>query len=125
MTAIMLAFGGALGTLLRYGASVACASALGTQWPYGTFLVNLVGSFLLGIVSEVAVGKVALGVDMRLVLGTGVLGGFTTYSAFNLESLRMAQAGEGARVLGYVVTTVLCCMLAGMLGLWLGARMAR
>lgn len=113
---LAIALGGALGTALRYGLNVATVAWLGPALPYGTFAANVVGSFLLGIVMEVAGGREILGTDARLVLGTGVLGGFTTYSSFNLEAIRLAEQGAWARAGGYVGATVVVCVIAGIAG---------
>ena len=118
VSALLVTFGGALGTLLRYCTNVWLAQLVGPALPYGTFTVNVVGSFLIGVLS-------VLGVGLRLILGTGVLGGFTTYSSFNLETLRMAEQGEAGRAAGYVVLTLLSCWCAGALGLWLPQKLLR
>jgi fluoride exporter len=122
---LLVTLGGALGTLLRYQTNVWLALWLGPTLPYGTFVVNVLGSFLIGVLSVLGVGHAWLGVELRLILGTGVLGGFTTYSSFNLETLRMAQQGELSRAFGYVTLTVLSCLSAGALGLWVSQRLVR
>jgi CrcB protein len=114
--------GGAVGSVLRYWMNVGLVQLLGPELPYGTFAVNVVGSFLIGVLSVLGAGHSWLGVELRLVLGTGVLGGFTTYSSFNLETLRLAQQGELARAVGYVALTLVSCLCAGALGLWLSGR---
>jgi CrcB protein len=119
-TALLIAAGGAAGTLLRYAAAVGMAQWLGTSFPYGTLLVNLLGCLALGALLEAAPDARLFDVELRLLLGTGVLGGFTTYSAFNLETLRMFQQGQAARAGGYLFATLLGCLLAGWLGLALG-----
>ncbi len=125
VSALLVTFGGALGTLLRYCTNVWLAQLVGPALPYGTFTVNVVGSFLIGVLSVLGVGHSLLGVELRLILGTGVLGGFTTYSSFNLETLRMAEQGEAGRAAGYVVLTLLSCWCAGALGLWLPQKLLR
>jgi CrcB protein len=120
----LIALGGAFGTLLRYWTNVASTSALGSALPYGTFAVNVIGSFLIGALGELGEGRALLGVPLRLVLGTGVLGGFTTYSSFNAETLRIAQSGELGRASLYALATLASCWLAGLGGIVLG-RMAR
>jgi len=119
-TALLIAAGGAAGTLLRYGAGVGMAQWLGSGFPYGTLFVNLLGCLALGALLEAAPDARLFDVELRLLLGTGVLGGFTTYSAFNLETLRMLQQGQPARAGAYLLATLLGCLLAGWLGLVLG-----
>ena len=117
MTWLLVALGGAAGTALRHGANLATVATLGASWPYGTFFVNVLGSFALGVVMEALGGRTLAGVDLRLVLGTGLLGGFTTYSSFNLETIRLWEQGAQGRASAYVIATVVLCLGAGFLGL--------
>ncbi len=116
MSLLLIAMGGALGTLMRYGVTIGLGRALGTELPYGTWAANLCGSFLLGVVAEVFSGATIAGTDARLILGVGVMGGFTTYSSFNLELLRMLEQGSLARSFGYLAVTLIACLLAGAAG---------
>lgn len=116
MTALWVALGGALGTLMRYGVTVGMARVAGVAWPFGTFTVNVLGSFGLAFLMELAPQRSVAGVDVRLVLGTGMLGGFTTYSSFNLETLRMAQQMGWGRASVYVTATLVVCFVGGLLG---------
>lgn len=118
MRYVLVGLFGALGSLLRFALAVGLAGV--SAWPLATFLVNVLGSFALGFVSEALVTVRLFGVDAQLVLGTGFLGGFTTYSAFDVQALRMLERGEWARGGGYIVATVLVCLLAGYAGLALG-----
>jgi CrcB protein len=120
LAVLLVALGGALGSVLRYGLTVLGQSWLGVTYPYGTFVANVVGSLLLGLTIELGAGRMVAGVDLRLVLGVGVLGGFTTYSSFNHETLRMLDAQLWARAAGYVGLTVTVCLVAGAIGIWLG-----
>lgn len=113
----LIALGGALGTSLRYGISVAMLAWLGRAFPYGTFAANILGSFLLGVVMESAGQREFAGVPWALILGTGVMGGFTTYSSFNLETIRLAEQGAYARAGIYVGATLVVCLLAGVGGI--------
>ncbi len=124
MEPLLIAAGGALGTLMRYGLNVSLAGAFGGLLPLHTFVANVVGSFALGLLMELGAGRHLAGTELRLVLGTGVLGGFTTYSSFNLESLTMAQEGQLGRAAGYVLGTLVVCLLAGAAGIALG-RLAK
>jgi len=118
--ALWIAAFGALGTLLRYGATVACIRVLGPEYPFGTLLVNFLGSFLLAALIPVADRIDLFGLDARLVLGIGLLGGFTTYSSFNLETVRMIEQGLALKALGYSALTLFGCLGSGALGLALG-----
>jgi CrcB protein len=120
MTALLVALGGALGTLGRYWIRLALLGTPGAAGVVGTFLVNVLGSFLLGVVVETCAGRTIAGVDTRLVLGVGVLGGFTTYSSFNMEAIQIAQQGEWGRAGGYMLATAAVCIAAGLAGLALG-----
>jgi CrcB protein len=121
----LIATGGALGTALRYVLAVGMLRWLGPALPWGTLTANALGSLLLGIVMEASGDRELAGVPVKLVLGTGVLGGFTTYSSYNLETLRLFEQGAWLRGGGYLVGTVLLCLLAGVAGValvrWLRA----
>jgi fluoride exporter len=118
-----ICLGGAAGTGARYALSGWILTALGTGFPYGTLAVNVIGSFLLGAIMQAALSTNLIAPALRLALTTGFLGGFTTYSTFNYETLRFFQ--ESAWLYGVlnVAVTVICCLLAGIAGLWL-ARVA-
>ena len=121
----LISLGGAVGTAARYLLSVWLLRALGPAFPYGTLAVNVIGSFLLGVIMQAGGDTSPLSPTTRLVLGTGVMGGFTTYSAFNYETLRYVQQGAWATAGLYVAATLLVCFAAGSLGVlaarsWLG-----
>ena len=117
MALFWIGVGGAVGTLLRYGLSLLLAErTLSSGWPLGTLAANAIGSFLLAVVITAFDGARIGGVDARLVLGVGVLGGFTTYSSFNLETIALAQEGHLGRAAAYVTVTVVACFAAGVLG---------
>jgi fluoride exporter len=113
----LVCLGGAVGTGARYLLGGLALRWLGAEFPHGTLLVNVAGSFLIGVVQELALGAGALPERARVVLAVGVLGGFTTYSAFAYESLRLTAEGRwGAAVLYVGLTTTLCfaACLAGI-----------
>jgi CrcB protein len=116
----LIAVAGGLGSVLRYAVGLALASGSGTSLPFATLAVNVIGSCLLGIVTEGLRGQTFAGADLRLVLGVGLLGGFTTYSSFNLELLRMLETGALGRAAGYFALTVGGCLLAGAAGIAVG-----
>lgn len=114
MRMLLICLGGAAGTGLRYGAAVAGARWLGPEFPYATVFVNLAGSFAIGLVQQVALAA-PLPETLRLVLVTGVLGGFTTYSAFSYETLSLIQTGAwGRAAVNVLVTTAGCIALCGI-----------
>jgi CrcB protein len=117
MTQLLVAAAGALGTLLRYELGMLAVRRLGTEFPYGTLAVNVLGSCALGVVAEVLRGETVAGVDLRLVLGVGLLGGFTTYSAFNLELFRMIEHHALGRAAAYLALTLLGCLAAAGAGI--------
>jgi len=112
----LISLGGALGTAARYLLSVWLLRTLGPAFPYGTLAVNVIGSFLLGVIMQAGLDTTILSPAARVVLGTGVMGGFTTYSTFNYETLQYLQEGAWAMASLNVATTLLVCLAAGALG---------
>jgi len=88
--------------------------------PWGTLTANLLGSMLLGFIASRATGRTFMGADLQSVLGVGVMGGFTTYSSFNLETIRLFEEFGLGRAALYVGLTLACCLLGGLAGLALG-----
>ena len=115
--------GSALGGGARYLVSLGALRWLGPGFPYGTLAVNLIGSFLISAIMYIALTTTWISPGMRLFLSTGVMGGFTTYSAFNYETLALATDGEWLLAATNVVATLVVCALAGILGL-AAARLA-
>jgi CrcB protein len=118
---LLVCLGGALGTGARFLISSGMARAFGPQFPRGTILVNVTGSFLIALVLELSLRTGAISPTMRIFLATGVMGGYTTYSSFNQETLRLAEDGSYALAALNLGLTVLACLVAGVLGL-LAAR---
>ncbi|AUX22335.1 camphor resistance protein CrcB [Sorangium cellulosum] len=118
-----IGIGGAAGTLARYGLSTWCQQRFGADFPYGTLAVNVLGSFLLGAIGEIAAATELLSPTLRLGLSTGVMGGFTTYSSFNNETLRLIQYKTWAAGLANIVITLVGCLLAGVLGMVVARRL--
>jgi CrcB protein len=110
--------GGGAGSVARYLTTVAAARLIAPAFPFGTLIVNLVGCFLIAFVHGVAVLSTRVSPEARLFLTTGVLGGFTTYSAFNYETLTMFEQGHAARALAYGAAMIVGCGAAGVLGAW-------
>ena len=113
---LLICLGGAAGTGARYLVATGALKLLGPAFPVGTLTVNLVGSFLLGAIMELGLGFGAISPDVRIVLATGVMGGFTTYSSFNYETLGFLQRGAWLLACGYFVATAAGCLAAGILG---------
>lgn len=118
---LLICLGGALGTAARYGISVWSRGALGAGFPWGTLLVNLGGSFLLGMIMVVGASTAWLSETQRLALSSGVMGGFTTYSSFNYETFKLVDEGSPKIAVANVFVTLLGCALAG----WAGVALAR
>ncbi len=118
-----ICLGGAAGTGARYLLSGWALQILGTGYPWGTLAVNLFGSFFIGAVMHAGLTTQLISPTLRLALTTGVLGGFTTYSSFNYETLQLFQ--DGAWRMGFVNVTVMLlgCLVAGAAGLG-SARLA-
>lgn len=116
--------GGALGTALRYGVQTLAVARLGLGFPYGTLIVNLVGSYLIGAIMHVSMNTDMIPETVRLALVTGVMGGLTTYSSFNYETLELLRRGDWRIGIANVVVTGSGCLLMGMLGLATGRRIA-
>jgi fluoride exporter len=119
MRLALVCLGGAVGTGARYLLGGLALRWLGAEFPYGTLLVNVIGSFLIGAVQELARGTAALPEHVRVVVAVGVLGGFTTYSAFAHESIRLAAEGAWGTALLYVTLTTVVCFGACLLGVGL------
>jgi fluoride exporter len=115
---VAVAFGSALGGVARYAFGLLAARYAGSGWPWGTWLVNVIGCLIIGLVAGWWAGRGQPPLPRALVM-VGVLGGFTTYSSFALESVQLWQQGLGARTAAYVLTTTLVCLLAAGAGSWL------
>jgi CrcB protein len=116
---LWICLGGAAGTGARYLLSGWLLRAAGPGFPWGTLAVNVIGSFLLGVLLQLS-----LATDLRLALTIGVMGGFTTYSSFNYEMLQYLLRDEWLTASAYVAATLLVCLTAGALGLLCGRLLA-
>ena len=117
---ILVCIGGALGSGARYLVATWAASAWTMTLPVGTAIVNLVGSWFIGVVMDLSLRATVISPDLRLFLATGVAGGFTTYSAFNHETLHLIEERAYLLAGGYVIGMVVLCLVAGLLGLATG-----
>jgi fluoride exporter len=115
---LLVCAGGALGSGARYLLSTWAARTLGAEFPRGTLIVNVSGSFILALVLASPIG--ALSPEARLFVGAGLLGGFTTYSSFNHETLALLERGDTALAVANLALTVGGCLLAGLAGILVG-----
>lgn len=120
---LWICLGGALGTGCRYLVGLGAARALGTGFPYGTLAVNVLGSFLLTFLMTLAMSTEWISPTLRLVLATGFLGGFTTYSSFNYETLKLFQTGGITMAALNLLLTVGTCLGVGLLGMFLASKL--
>ena len=118
---LLVCLGGAIGTGARYLTAIWAAGALGTAFPFGTLIVNVVGSFLIALILQLNPASL----DVRLLLTTGVMGGFTTYSAFNYETTNYFRTGAWALGALNASVTFVGCLAAGVAGLAVGRMLAR
>ncbi|RCW85607.1 fluoride efflux transporter CrcB [Phyllobacterium bourgognense] len=120
MNAILLvASGGAIGSVARYLVGVGMARAFGVAFPYGTLAVNVIGGFLMGLFIELLARRFEGSPELRLFIAVGILGGFTTFSSFSLDVAVLWQRGELAIALFYMLASVILSIGALFLGLWL------
>lgn len=115
---LWVGLGGFIGSVARYAASVALAAPAAGRFPWATFAVNGVGCLLIGLLAG-ASARVPVAEPVRLFVMTGMLGGFTTFSAFGLESLTLLRRGETGLALLYVLGSV----LVGIAAVWIGHRL--
>tara|TARA_Y100001001_G_scaffold17126_1_gene14937 strand:+ start:2752 stop:3129 length:378 start_codon:yes stop_codon:yes gene_type:complete len=116
-TYLAIAFGGALGALSRYWLTVSIERFNGTGFPLGTFMVNLLGSFLIGLLYILFAEKLSVADQWRPVIITGFLGAMTTFSTFSLDALLLFQQGHYNTALFYVLSSVMICIFAAYAGM--------
>ena len=120
MNLLLVAFGGAAGSVLRYLVGVWTLRAFGPNFPWGTITVNIIGSFVIGLLVEIVARRFNASAELRLLLVTGFLGGFTTFSAFSLDFMVLFERGQMMAAGGYLVASVFLALLAVFAGLSLG-----
>jgi len=116
---LLVCLGGAVGTGARYALNLLITSKAGPGFPFGTLTINVLGSLAMGFLVQFAVSH-ELSDTTKLVLGAGVLGGFTTYSAFNRETLQLFELGAWTTGAAYLASTVVLCLVAGVVGAAVG-----
>jgi CrcB protein len=123
MNYLLVALGGAVGSVGRYLFGVMAGRTLGTRWPWGTFGVNLLGGLAMGLLIGVLAHRGGAHQDRwRLFLAVGALGGFTTFSSFSLETALMIERGELVKAAGYTAGSVVLGVSAIFIGLVLARR---
>ncbi len=120
MQYLWVAIGGAIGTVARFWLGNAMAVAVGAAFPWGTLLINVLGSFVIsffGVLTGSA-HRFALPYEARIFVTVGLCGGFTTFSSFSLQTVELARTGQAGRAAAYVAASVIICLAACALGVW-------
>lgn len=113
---LLIGLGGAIGSMLRYAGSLLISTK---QFPYATLSVNIIGSFIIGVVFALSIRDEAFSNNWKLFLATGLCGGFTTFSAFSLENMGLLQSGKYSMALVYIAISILLGIAATFLGYFL------
>lgn len=116
---LIVGVGGFAGSILRYLISVYSLSVYSRKFPFATFIVNVIGCLLIGLTYGFAERFEWMSPEMRLLIATGFCGGFTTFSAFAFENVRLLQNNEYGLFAGYVILSVVLCILATIAGIML------
>ncbi|HSN78598.1 MAG TPA: fluoride efflux transporter CrcB [Anaerolineae bacterium] len=117
MKYLVLGLGGFIGVNLRYLVQTWAAGRWGPDFPYGTLLINVVGSFILALFVTLATTRLIVSPNLRLFVAVGLLGGFTTFSSFTVETLNLLQGGRWLPSALYLLGNVLLGLLAAMAGI--------
>jgi CrcB protein len=127
LTYFSVAVGGAIGSMARLWLSVHVALLTGLAFPWGTILVNIIGSLVIGFVATLTGpnGRVVVPVEAQAFVMVGLCGGFTTFSAFSLQTLELARAGRLLDAGANIVLSVAACLIAVGVGHWLAALFGR
>jgi CrcB protein len=120
---LIVCLGGAAGSGTRYLVGLWAGKQLGSHFPYGTLIVNLVGCFLIALVMELAINISSFPENLRLGLTAGFMGGLTTYSSFNYETTHLFESGAATTGLLNIGLTVAGCAITGVLGLVLARQL--
>ena len=122
MNVLLVGLGGGAGAILRYWLGTWVQDRLGTaQFPYGTLVVNVAGCLVIGLLGYWGEARQVFTLESRLLIFTGVLGGFTTFSAFGAETMELARKGAG----GLAVANVAASVVLGLAGVWAGRLIGR
>ena len=119
VTYLWIAVGGALGSMARYGCSSLVARLVGETFPWGTLIINIVGSLVIGFFATLTGpdGRLLVAPDARQFVMVGICGGYTTFSSFSLQTLNLVRDGDMVGAGGNIVASVVACLLA----VWLGS----
>lgn len=120
-TYLAVAAGGAIGACLRYALTELVTNLLGKAFPFGTLLVNILGSFVLGLLYVLISSGVLAALPWRPLVIVGLIGGFTTFSTFSLDTLLLLQQGEWFKAAANIVLNVLLCLIFAWFGMKLGS----
>jgi fluoride exporter len=115
---ILVALGGAVGASLRHLVNVATMRLVGANFPWGTMAINIAGSFAMGVFIEMLARRFNASNELRLFVATGILGGFTTFSAFSLDFAVLWERGAAGQAFAYAAGSVVISLLALFAGLW-------
>ncbi|SIQ77176.1 camphor resistance protein CrcB [Rhizobium sp. RU35A] len=117
---LLVAFGGAVGSVCRYLTGVIMTRLLGMAFPWGTLTVNIAGSFAIGFLTELVARKLNASMEMRLLIVVGFLGGYTTFSSFSLDTIALYERGAIVAAFGYILFSVIISLAATFGGLAVG-----
>jgi fluoride exporter len=125
ITWLVVALGSAAGGVARYGVGLLVARAVGSAFPWGTLLINVVGSFVIGFFGAMTVtdGPMPASAEMRAFVMVGVCGGFTTFSSFSMQTVDLLRAGETVPAALYMLGSVALCLAGTFFGYWLTTRL--
>jgi CrcB protein len=118
MLVIYIFIGGGIGSVLRYFVIGSFTRNFGINFPYGTLAVNIMGSFLMGVLIEYLTRTLPHSIELRAFLAVGILGGFTTFSAFSMDAITLFERGEPGYAMVYVLASVIlsiCAVFAGLM----------
>lgn len=116
---LLVALGGAVGSVCRYLVGLGALRLMGPAFPWGTLTVNVAGSFAIGILAELIIARFGASVELRLLLITGFLGGFTTFSAFALDAITLFERGASLAATSYLLVSIVASIAAAIAGIGL------
>ena len=120
---LYIAAGGAIGAVLRFGVSNGVYGMFGRNFPYGTLFVNVLGSLLIGVLSILFIERYTLNPEVRAIFIIGILGAFTTFSTFSMETFNLLENGEFFKALLNILLSVTLCLVATWAGVLLGRQL--